>query len=80
NEIMICTPIVRKLIEEERDSNLIDAIRMSFQEGMIDFTENLRQLVDRGDITKETALEVAPNPEQFRMVLKGVKMSTPGIM
>ena len=68
------------MIEEERDSNLIDAIRMSFQEGMIDFTENLRQLVDRGDITKETALEVAPNPEQFRMVLKGVKMSTPGIM
>ncbi len=50
------------------------------KEGMIDFTENLRQLVDRGDITKETALEVAPNPEQFRMVLKGVKMSTPGIM
>jgi twitching motility protein PilT len=80
NEIMIVTPIVRKLIEEERDTDIINAIRMSYQEGMIDFAENLKQLVDRGDITKETALEVVPNPEQFKMMLKGVKMSTPGIM
>jgi twitching motility protein PilT len=80
NEIMIVTPIVRKLISEGEDSKLIDAIRMSYQEGMIDFTENLRQLVERGDIDKATALEVAPNPEQFKMALKGVKMSTPGIL
>jgi len=80
NEIMIVTPIVRKLITEGKDNSLIDAIRMSFQEGMIDFTENLRQLVERGDIDRATALEVAPNPEQFIMALKGVKMSTPGIL
>ncbi len=80
NEIMIVNPIIRKLILEERDSNIIDAIRMGFQEGMIDFTENLRQLVTNGDITKDVALEVAPNPEQFKMALKGIKMSTPGIL
>ncbi len=80
NELMIATPIVRKLITEGRDGELIDAIRMSYQEGMIDFTENLRQLVDRGDIDAATALEVAPNPEQFKMALKGIKMSTPGIL
>ncbi len=80
NEIMIATPIVRKLITEGEDNKLIDAIRMSFQEGMIDFTENLRQLVERGDIDRQTALEVAPNPEQFKMALKGIKMSTPGIL
>jgi twitching motility protein PilT len=80
NEIMIVNPIVRKLISEAEDNKLIDAIRMSFQEGMVDFTENLRQLVERGDIDKATALEVAPNPEQFKMALKGVKMSTPGIL
>jgi twitching motility protein PilT len=80
NEIMISTPIVKKLISEGEDNKLIDAIRMSYQEGMVDFTENLRQLVERGDIDKATALEVAPNPEQFKMALKGVKMSTPGIL
>lgn len=80
NEIMIVNPIVRKLISESRDSSLLDAIRMGYQEGMVDFTENLRQLVDRGDIDKATALEVAPNPEQLKMAMKGIKVATPGIL
>jgi twitching motility protein PilT len=80
NEIMMVNPIVRKLISEGRDGELIDAIRMSYQEGMIDFNENLKQLVDRGDIDKATAIEVSPNPEQLKMVLKGIKVSAPGIL
>jgi twitching motility protein PilT len=36
--------------------------------------------VERGDVTKETALEVAPNPEALKMALKGIKVSTPGIL
>jgi twitching motility protein PilT len=80
NEIMIVNPIVKKLISEGEDSKLIDAIRMCFQEGMVDFTENLRQLVERGDIDRATALEVAPSPEQLKMALKGIKVATPGIL
>ncbi len=80
NEIMIVNPIVRKLISEAEDGKLLDAIRMCFQEGMVDFTENLRQLVERGDIDRATGIEVAPNPEQLKMVLKGIKVSTPGIL
>jgi twitching motility protein PilT len=80
NEIMIVNPIVRKLIAEGEDAKLNDAIRMCFVEGMVDFTENLRQLVERGDIDKATALEVAPNKEQLVMALKGIKVSTPGIL
>jgi twitching motility protein PilT len=80
NEIMIVNPIVRKLISESNDGKIPDAIRMCYQEGMVDFTENLRQLVDRGDIDSATALEVAPNPDQLKMVLKGIKVSAPGIL
>jgi twitching motility protein PilT len=80
NEIMIVNPIIRKLIVEEGDSKLLDAIRMGFQEGMMDFTESLRMLVERNDIDKATALEIAPNPEQLKMVLKGIKVSAPGIL
>jgi twitching motility protein PilT len=80
NEIMIVNPIVRKLISEERDSDLLDAIRMCYQEGMVDFNENLRQLVERGDIDKATAIEVSPNPEQLKMLFKGIKVSAPGIL
>ncbi len=80
NEIMIVNPIIRKLIAEKRDSDILAAVQMCTQEGMIDFTMNLKELVDRGDIDKATALEVAPNPDQFKMVLKGIKVSTPGIL
>jgi twitching motility protein PilT len=80
NEIMIVNPIVKKLISEGRDNDIIDAIKMCFQEGMLDFTENLRQLVERGDVDKATALEVAPSPEQLKMALKGIKVATPGIL
>jgi twitching motility protein PilT len=80
NEIMIVNPIIRKLISEGEDLKILDAIRMCFQEGMVDFTENLRQLVERGDVDRATALEVAPNPEQLKMAFKGIKVATPGIL
>jgi twitching motility protein PilT len=80
NEIMIVNPIVRKLISEGEDGKILDAIRMCYQEGMIDFNENLRMLVERGDVDKATALEVSPNAEQLKMVLKGIRVSAPGIL
>jgi twitching motility protein PilT len=80
NEIMIVNPTIRDLILKNQDHKLIDAIRIGFLEGMVDFTENLRQLVERGDIDKSTALEFAPNPEQLKMALKGIKVSTQGIL
>jgi twitching motility protein PilT len=80
NEIMIVNPTIRKLIGEGEDSKLPDAIKIGYLEGMVDFTENLRQLVERGDIDKATALEVAPSPEQLKMALKGIKVATPGIL
>ena len=80
NEIMIVNPIVRELILKSKDEKLLDAIRANFNEGMLDFTESLRQLVERGDVDKATALEFAPNPEQLKMALKGIKVSTPGII
>ena len=80
NEIMIVNPTIRKLISEGEDNKLPDAIKIGYQEGMVDFTENLRQLVDRGDIDKATALEVAPDPEQLKMAFKGIKVAAPGIL
>src|SRR6059058_3221296 len=72
NEIMIVNPTVKDLIVKGEDKKLPDAIRIGYLEGMIDFNENLRQLVERGDIDKAVALEVSPNPDQLKMVLKGI--------
>jgi twitching motility protein PilT len=80
NEIMIVNPIIKKLIAEGEDLKLPDAIRIGFLEGMVDFTENLRQLVERGDVDKATALEFAPDPEKLKMAFKGIKVSATGIL
>ncbi len=80
NEIMIVNPIVKKLIAEAEDLKLPEVIRMCYEEGMVDFTENLRQLVERGDTDKQTALEFAPDPEKLKMAFKGIKVSAPGIL
>jgi twitching motility protein PilT len=80
NEIMIVNPTIRKLIAEEEDTKIGDAIKLFYQEGMIDFTENLKQLVDRGDVDKPTALEYAPDPEKLKMAFKGIKVAASGIL
>jgi twitching motility protein PilT len=80
NEIMILNPTIRELIIKAEDKKLPDAIRIGFLEGMMDFNESLRQLVERGDVDRATALEVAPNPEALKMALKGIKVAAPGIL
>jgi twitching motility protein PilT len=80
NEIMIVNPTIRELIIKAEDKKLADAIRIGFLEGMLDFTESLRQLVEKNYIDRATALEVAPNPEALKMALKGIKVATPGIL
>jgi twitching motility protein PilT len=80
NEIMILNPTIRELIIKSEDKKIADAIKIGYLEGMVDFTENLRQLVERGDVTKEVALEVAPNPDALKMAIKGIKVATPGIL
>ena len=80
NEIMIVNPTIRDLILKMKDEKLLDAIRSFYNEGMVDFNENLRQLVERGDIDKATALEFSPNADQLRMMIKGIKVSTSGLV
>jgi len=79
-EIMIVNPSIRKLIREERDNEIINVIRASYHAGMVDFTENLRQLVEKGYIDHPTAYASAPNPDELRMALKGIRQRTTGIL
>ncbi|QGJ71232.1 Type IV pilus twitching motility protein PilT [Planctomycetales bacterium 10988] len=79
-EVMTFNPTIRKLILEEKDEKLPDAIRMCANEGMQDFTLSLKDLVDQELISRETAFEVAPNPDSLKMALKGISVSSPGIL
>jgi twitching motility protein PilT len=80
NEILRTSPTVRKLILNEEDTKLGDAIRIGKEDGMMDFTESLRQLVVAEKIERATAFEVAPSPEALKMALKGITIAQPGIL
>lgn len=79
-EIMINTPIVRKLIAEEREADLSAAIRSGEGEGMQDYTESLRKLVEEEYIDLKVALQYAPNVEELKMALKGIRSSAGSIL
>ncbi len=79
-EIMNFTPMITKLILEEEDEKLGDAIRIGAEDGMQDFTMSLKNLCDQELIDRETAMEVAPNREALKMALKGIDVSQGGIL
>ncbi len=79
-EIMTFTPMIQKLVLEGKDSKLPDAIRIGAAEGMQDFTMSLKNLIDLELIDRPTAFAVAPNKDALKMALKGIEVSTPGII
>lgn len=79
-EIMIGNPIVKKLIQEERESDIPGAIRGGRAEGMQDFTDSLEYLVREEWIELKTAIQYAPNVEELKMALKGVRATSGGLL
>ncbi len=79
-EILIANPTVRKLISEEREADLPSVIRSCQNEGMQDFTESLRVLVMQGGVELKTALQHAPNADELKMAIKGIRATASGIL
>src|SRR5207249_7273273 len=61
-EIMINTPTVRKLLEEDRLEKLPAAIETGLDDGMQNFNHALLELVKAGKVSKTEALSKASNP------------------
>ncbi|MDG2385338.1 MAG: PilT/PilU family type 4a pilus ATPase [Pirellulaceae bacterium] len=79
-EVMTFSPTIRKLILEEDDHKLPDAVRIGAEDGMQDFTMSLQSLVEQELIDRQTAFSVAPNVEALKMALKGIDVKQPGIL
>jgi twitching motility protein PilT len=71
-EIMINTPTVHKLIEENRLDKLPAAIETGIDDGMINFNQALFNLVKQGKISEQEALSKATNPQALEMNFKGI--------
>jgi twitching motility protein PilT len=71
-EIMINTPTVKKLMEENRLDKLPAAIETGNDDGMINFNQALFQLVKDGKVSEKEALAKATNPQALEMNFKGI--------
>ncbi len=74
-EIMINTPIVNKLIMENRFEKLEAAISGGRAEGMCSFNQCLLDLVNNGEVSEEDALQASDNPAALRMNFEGIFLS-----
>jgi len=79
-EVLIANAAVRKLISEGREIDLSSVIRSSQQEGMQDLTYNLCELVKNGSVDPKDAYKQAPNTEELKMALKGIRTTASGIL
>jgi twitching motility protein PilT len=79
-EILLTNPAVRKLISEGREADLPSVIRNSKEEGMQDITDNFVELIMNGSIEPKEAYKYAPNVEELKMALKGIRADTSGIL
>ena len=71
-EILLGTPSVQKYILEGREGELLDIIKQSHEEGMVDFTSALVRLVEDEWIHHRVAMDATPKPEELKMRLKGI--------
>ncbi len=79
-EILLANASTRKLIAEDREADLPSVIRSSQGEGMQDLTYNLCDLIKDGMVDPKDAYKYAPNKEELRMALKGIKSTASGIL
>ncbi|MDD4788071.1 MAG: ATPase, T2SS/T4P/T4SS family [Pirellulales bacterium] len=78
-EVLVSTPIVRKLITENRDVELNEVIRGG-DAGRLSFTDSLYRLFQQRLIDHETGRQAAPSIEEFEMSLRGIRQSQRGVL
>jgi Tfp pilus assembly pilus retraction ATPase PilT len=71
-EILLNTPMTKKLIEENRLDKLAAAIETGTDDGMLTFNQSLFNLVKAGRVTEKEALTKATNPQALEMNFKGI--------
>ena len=77
-EIMTNSPVVRKMIEDNRLDKLTAAVETGSDDGMITFNQSLFNLVKSGRITEKEALSKASNPQALEMNFKGIFLNEGG--
>ena len=77
-EIMVNSPLIKKMLEENRLDKLTAAIETSADDGMLTFNQSLFNLVKSGRVTEKEALAKASNPQALEMNFKGIFLNEGG--
>jgi Tfp pilus assembly pilus retraction ATPase PilT len=77
-EILINSPLIKKMIEENRLDKLSAVIETSADDGMLTFNQSLFNLVKSGRVTEKEALAKATNPQALEMNFKGIFLNEGG--
>jgi twitching motility protein PilT len=79
-EVLLSNPTVRQLIDTQREAELADVIRANERDGMQSFTLSLKSLIEREAIDPRVAYEVAVNPDELKMLLRGISAGRSGLI
>jgi len=71
-EIMIATPLISKLIQENKMNKIYPAMAADKEEGMQTFNQHLVQLIQDDLITPEAGFAISPAPHTLEMNLRGI--------
>jgi twitching motility protein PilT len=77
-EIMINTPLVKKMLEENRLDKLPAAIETGVDDGMLTFNQSLVQPGQGRARHREGSLAKASNPQALEMNFKGIFLNEGG--
>lgn len=77
-EIMINSPLIKKMLEENRIEKLTAAIETSADDGMLTFNQSLFNLVKAGRVSEKEAMAKASNPQALEMNFKGIFLNEGG--
>ncbi|NLE65084.1 MAG: type IV pili twitching motility protein PilT, partial [Elusimicrobia bacterium] len=69
-EIMVATPAIRNLIREQAVEQMVTSIQTGAQFGMKTMDRSLKELLEAGLISYETAVDHAKNTQEFAFLLK----------
>ncbi len=75
-EVMVVTPLIKKLIEENDLSEVVNMMKQGQYYGMQTFNQALINLYQSGGIKLEDALSAASNPEELMLSVRGVQSSS----
>lgn len=71
-EILVATPLIKKLLNEGKTMELLPAIQEGFHWGMQSFNQALHKLILDDLVATDVAMSYATSPEELRLMVEGI--------